>query len=348
MKHRSALLRIAVLGGGTGLPNVLRGLGALARRGHALEITAIVATTDDGGSSGRIRNQRGGLPPGDLRNCLLALADDADGTFGRLFAHRYAGRGDLAGHSLGNLLLMALAEQQGCYIKAVEAAGRMLRARGRVLPVSSGALSLEGETIAGERISGESRIGAAPAAIRRVWLKPAIAEPSEGVLQALGAADLVVLGPGSLFTSIMPVLLVRGVAEAVRSSRGTRVLVGNLMTQPGETVGMTMTDHLDAIDRHAGPELVDTVLVNETVIAPHRLRPYTEQRAELVSHAGLAERPETIQKSRLVNSSGQIRHDPARLADELIRLASTPADLPERARSAPSLSSSSSGGSLAR
>ena len=346
MKAPSAPLSVVVVGGGNGIPNVLRGLAALVRGGRALEITAIVATADDGGSSGRIRSQRGGLPPGDLRNCLLALADDADGAFGRLFAHRYAGAGDLAGHSLGNLLLMALAEQEGCYLKAVEAAGRLLRIRGRVLPASAGALRLEGETIAGERISGESRIGAAPAAIRRVWLEPAAAEPGDGVLHAFAAADLVVLGPGSLFTSILPVLLVRGVADAVRASHGVKVLVGNLMTQPGETVGMTMADHLDALDRHAGPGLVDTVLLNAAPIAPHRLRPYAEQQAELVVRAGLAERPETICEAQLVNASGKIRHDPASLAAVLTRLASASADAAARRRAVPAVSPS--GGSLVR
>ena len=346
MKAPSAPLRVVVVGGGNGIPNVLRGLAALVRKGRALETTAIVATADDGGSSGRIRSQRGGLPPGDLRNCLLALADDADGAFGRLFAHRYAGAGDLAGHSLGNLLLMALAEQEGCYLKAVEAAGRLLRIRGRVLPASAGALRLEGETIAGERISGESRIGAAPAAIRRVWLEPAAAEPGEGVLHALAAADLVVLGPGSLFTSILPVLLVRGVPEAIRASRGVKVLVGNLMTQPGETVGMTMADHLEAIDRHAGDALVDTVLLNATPIAPHRLRPYADQQAELVVRTGLSVRPETICEAPLVNASGKIRHDPTRLADMLTRLAAVAADVPARSRPVPSVSPS--GGSFAR
>jgi uncharacterized cofD-like protein len=329
---------VAVLGGGNGIPNVLRGLAALAREGRPIEITAIVATADDGGSSGRIRSQRGGLPPGDLRNCLLALADDADAAFGRLFAHRYEGVGDLAGHSLGNLLIMALAEQEGCYVKAVEAAGRMLRTRGRVLPATAYALRLVGETVAGERISGESRIGAAPAAIRSVWLEPAAPEPADGVLHALATADLVVLGPGSLFTSLLPVMLVRGVADAVRTSPGTKVLVGNLMTQPGETVGMTMADHLDALDRHAGEALVDTLLLNATPIAPRRLRPYADQQAELVSRAGLAARGETVLEAPLVNEAGKIRHDPARLADVLVRLASATADVSRRSRRAPSVS----------
>jgi len=346
VKSSSAALRVAAIGGGNGIPNVLRGLAGLVRSGHRLEITAIVTTADDGGSSGRIRSQRGGMPPGDLRNCLLALSDDGDQAFGRLFAHRYAGAGELAGHSLGNLVLMALAEQEGSYLRAVEAAGRMLRARGRVLPASDGPLHLEGETVAGERISGESRIGAAPAAVRRVWLEPSAASPGEGVVRALKAADLIVLGPGSLFTSIMPVLLIDGVPEAIRTSRAVKLLVGNLMTQPGETVGMSMSDHLEAIDRHVGPGLVDTVLVNATAIAPQRLAPYSEQQADLVSASGLADRPEVIVHAPLVNASGKIRHDPDRLAEALIRAASATPQTTARSRPAPLVSPP--GGSFAR
>jgi len=338
-------LRVAVIGGGNGMPTVLRGLADLIRAGRAIDPAAIVATADDGGSSGRIRRERGGLPPGDLRNCLLALADGSDGAFGRLFAHRYAGHGDLAGHSLGNLLLIALAEQEGSYLRAVASAGRMLGTRGRVLPASAGPLRLEGETIDGERISGESRIGAAPAAIWRVWLEPADAEPAEGVLDAIRSADLVVLGPGSLFTSLLPVLLVRGVADAIRGSRGTKVLVGNLMTQPGETVGMTMAHHLEALDRHVGRGLVDAVLLNASPIAPDRVRPYSEQNAELVSRAGLDGRPETVLEAALVNEGGKIRHDPKKLADVLLPLATRAAKAP---RSHPALSIDPPGGSLAR
>lgn len=318
-------VRLVVLGGGNGIPTVLRGLADLVRDGRRFEIAAIVATADDGGSSGRIRRERGGLPPGDLRNCLLALADDDRGVFARLLAHRYGGGGDLAGHSLGNLVLMALAEQEGCYLKALETAGRLLKARGRVLPASLQALRLEGETVDGVRISGESRIGGAPAAIRRVWLEPAVCDPAPGVLDTLRSAHLIVLGPGSLFTSLLPVLLVPGVTEAVRASQALRVLVGNLMTQPGETVAMTMVEHLEALDRHVGPALVDAVLMNSSAIAPERVAPYAAQNAELVSTAGLAARPEKVLVAPLVSDAGKIRHDPARLAGVLMRLVSRPA-----------------------
>jgi uncharacterized cofD-like protein len=206
-------------------------------------------------------------------------------------------------------------------------------------------LRLEGDTVAGDRISGESRIGAAPAAIRRVWLEPASAEPGDGVLQALSKADLIVLGPGSLFTSILPVLLVRGITDAVRASRGMKVLVGNLMTQPGETVGMTMADHLDAIDRHTGAGLVDIVLLNASPVARQRLRPYADQKAELVSREGLEARTETIREAALVNTKGKIRHEPSLLADVLVRLIPAPRTDSERLSAAPS--ASPQGGSVA-
>jgi uncharacterized cofD-like protein len=319
------LVRVVVLGGGNGIPTVLRGLAELSRAGRAMSITAVVATADDGGSSGRLRRERGGLPPGDLRNCLLALADDGRGVFARLFAHRYGGSGDLAGHSLGNLVLMALSEQEGSYLKALETAGRLLSARGRVLPASVQALRLEGETVDGTRVSGESRIGGAPAAIHRVWLDSSTADAAPGVLEALRGADLIVLGPGSLFTSLLPVLLVDGIADAVRASRGLKVLVGNIMTQPGETASMSMVDHLEALDRHVGPALIEAVLINAAPIPPERLRPYADQAAELVSASGLSSRPEKVLVAPLVSDSGKIRHDPARLAGVLMRLVSKPA-----------------------
>jgi uncharacterized cofD-like protein len=331
MKGSSAPLRVAVLGGGNGIPNVLRGLADESRAGRKLAITAIVATADDGGSSGRIRRERGGVPPGDLRNCLLALGDAAGEPWGALFAHRYAGAGALAGHSLGNLMLMALAERTGSWVDAVAEAGRYLGARGRVIPATPVGLALEAETVHGERISGESRIGAAPSAIRRVWFEPPDPAPSDGVVDALSQADLIVLGPGSLFTSLLPVLLIHGVADAIRRSSALRVLVGNLMTQPGETIGMSLAEHLEALDRHAGPGLLDVVLLHAGTIDEARLRPYREQGAELVPGGGLSSRRETALSVLLVNDSGKIRHEPARLADALLRLSEAPRPVSSRA-----------------
>lgn len=313
-------MRIAVLGGGSGIPNVLSGFARRVADGAALDVRAIVATMDDGGSSGRLRRERAAIPPGDLRNCLVALTPDG-GRFRRLFEHRYEGSGDLAGHSVGNLILTALAESEGCWGRAMTAAAAMLGAVGRVYPVSLEPARLEAETGTGERISGESKIGSAPSAIRHVWLDPVDPTPSPGVLDAIRDADLVVLGPGSLFTSLLPVLLVRGVAESVRASRGRRVLVANLMTQPGETLGMDLESHLEALDRHAGPGLVQDIVLNGAPVDAGRLRPYAEQASELVATTKASRRPERFVRADVVTPEGKIRHDPERLAPVLLGLA---------------------------
>ncbi len=312
--------RVVVLGGGNGISAVLRGIERRRRSGKPLHVTAIVATADDGGSSGRLRDERGGLPPGDLRNCLLALAPENAAGFARVFAHRYEGSGDLAGHSLGNLILAALAEQENSYLRAVELAAEMLGAGGRVLPVSLQSVRLEAEARDGSRISGESRIGKAHCAVSKVWLDPPHVEPCPGVTEAIRSADLLVLGPGSLFTSLLAVLLIPGVQAAVRASRGRRVLVANLMTQPGETLGMNLTDHLEALDRHVGPELVQDVLADGSGPDPDRVRPYEEQGAEPLSPILTAPRTERLVVRDLVTTSGKIRHDPDSLAEALLEL----------------------------
>jgi len=278
-----------------------------------------VATADDGGSSGRLRRDRGGLPPGDLRTCLLALAGSGDRPFTRLFAHRYDGSGELAGHALGNLILAALADLEGGFLRGLAVAEDLLAVNGRVLPVTEGGVRLEGRCRDGSHLSGEATIGRATA-IEEVWLEPEDAAPCAGVLEAIREADLVVVGPGSLFTSILPVLLVTGVVEAVRQARGRRVLVANLMSQPGETLDMHLTDHLRALDAHVGPALVDDVLVHEGPLDTERLVPYAEQGARPVE-ADLGGRPERIHRAFLVTGTGKIRHDAARVSEALLRLA---------------------------
>ena len=316
-------LRVSVLGGGNGASVVLRGLARRVRAGEAIEVSAIVATADDGGSSGRLRAQRGGLPPGALRSCLLALAADDGRPFVEVFAHRYGGDGDLGGHALGNLILAALAEREGDYCRGVQIAGEMLGVCGRVLPATATEVHLEASCRDGGRLSGETTIGRANA-IERVWLEPADAPACDGVEDAIRGADLVVIGPGSLFTSLLPILLVRGIASALAARRGRCVLVGNLMTQPGETLGMSLEDHLEAIDRHAGAGLVDDVLLHVGPVEDARLAPYREQGAER-----LMRQPEPLRRERFVSgsllcASGKIRHDPSKLADALLALAAAP------------------------
>jgi uncharacterized cofD-like protein len=310
--------RVTVLGGGNGISAVLRGIARRIREGAALDLTAVVATADDGGSSGRLREERGGIPPGDLRNCLLALASDEAAPLARLFAHRYEGRGDLAGHALGNLILAALADQHGSYLRSVEVAAGLLGAFGRVLPASLDALHLEGLARDGIRISGESRIGRSHCAVDRVWLVTPGASPAPGVVESVQDADLLVLGPGSLFTSLLAVLLVPGVADAVRRSRGRKVLVANLMTQPGETLGMGLAEHLQALELNAGAGLVDEVLVHGGSVDPERVRPYEDQGAEPLDTHGLEGRPERLLVGDVATSGGKIRHDPDAVAALLL------------------------------
>jgi uncharacterized cofD-like protein len=313
-----AVVKIAVLGGGNGISVVLEGLARRARSQPRLDITAIVATADDGGSSGRIRSQRGGLPPGDLRRCLVALSPFADESMATVFTHRYDGDGELGGHALGNLILTALAEQHGSYDEAVRIAAQMLGACGQVRPVSLCNVRLEGVTLGGDTLRGESEIGKAPAAMHEVRLSPPDVEPAPGVLGAIEHADLVVVGPGSLFTSLMPVLLVPGVADAVRRCRGERVMVANLMTQPGETVGMSLEQHLDAVERHAGASLVRHVLINDQTLESERLQPYVQQGSEPVTWDSGDDRSEILVAAPIATIAGKIRHDPDRLVPALL------------------------------
>jgi uncharacterized cofD-like protein len=310
--------RIVVLGGGNGISAVLEGLARKVAAGAPLHVTAVVATADDGGSSGRLRRDRGGLPPGDLRTCLLALAGTGDRPFARLFAHRFEGAGELGGHAVGNLILAALADMEGGFLRALALAEDLLATQGRVLPATEQGVRLQGRCRDGSELSGEATIGKA-SAIERVWLSPEDATPAPGVLEAIEEADLVVVGPGSLFTSILPVLLVPGVADAVRRARGRRVLVANLMSQPGETLDMHLADHLRAIDAHVGLGLVQEVLVHEGPLDAGRLVPYAEQHAVPVE-SDLDGRPERVRRAFLVTPGGKIRHDGLRVSDALLGL----------------------------
>lgn len=225
--------KVVALGGGTGLPMVLRGLRRLAIEGGIRDLTAVVAMTDDGGSSGRLRRIRGLPPPGDVRNCLVALATEEDLLAG-LFQHRYDGGEEIGGHSLGNLILAALAEQTGSFLKAVEVSSRVLRTAGRILPATLQDVSLEAVMEDGSRVTGETQIAASRKRIRRISIVPESAEPTPGIVRAVENADLVVLGPGSLFTSVIPNLAVDGIASALRRTAAVRVLAANLVSERGE------------------------------------------------------------------------------------------------------------------
>ncbi len=316
--------RIVCVGGGTGLPVVLRGLAPFAdpREGdRGIELTAVVAMADDGGSSGRLRRTRGMLPPGDVRNCLVALAR-SDSALREVFKYRFGGGKGLGGHAVGNLLIAALAELKGDFLEAVRVSEKLLQARGTVLPSTLVPVHLVATKEDGSSIYGESRIGRCPGRVKHVALSPEKPPPSEGILEAVAGADLVAIGPGSLYSSLLPNLLVHGVAAALAQSRALKVLIANLMTQPGETDGMTCEDHLRAIHEHVGP-VVDVVLYNGTPPSPDALASYARRGAFPVTadRAGLLALGVIPVEADLLKRGGRIRHDGGKVARCLVRLA---------------------------
>jgi uncharacterized cofD-like protein len=315
---------LVAVGGGSGLAVLLRGLKhyypAPAR---PFGLTAVVTMSDDGGSSGRLRRELGVLPPGDIRNCIVALADDED-RLARLFQYRFPSGNGLSGHSFGNLFLTALTGVTGDFYQAILTAESILSVRGRILPATLRDVRLRGVGQSGRVYEGESAVGSSGERLTSLQLLPAGAPAFPNAVDALEAADLIVLGPGSLYTSILPNLMITGIREAIKRSRATVVLILNLMTQPGETDRMGALEHLDALEEHVGERLAHYVLVNSARPSPRLLRNYSDSGADLieVDPAALAARGiEVIERDLLDSSDELIRHAPAKLAAALIELA---------------------------
>lgn len=302
-------MRVVALGGGTGLSALLRGL-----KRRTPYTTAVVTVTDDGGSSGRLREELGVLPPGDIRNCLVALADD-ESLMGSLFSHRFA-HGSLEGHSFGNLFLAALTQVLGDFDQAVKESARVLAIRGTVLPSTNRDVRLHACLGNGVRLEGETSIGRSAERVNRVLPDPPESEALPLALERIGEADVVVLGPGSLYTSVIPNLLVGGMCEALVRCRGPVVHVCNLMTQPGETTGHSARDHLEALIRHVGEDVVDAMLVNSAPIPASLLERYAEQGAEPVvwSEEDMEYKGVRIIERPVLEVDGHARHDPNLLA----------------------------------
>ncbi|WP_217913179.1 gluconeogenesis factor YvcK family protein [Miltoncostaea marina] len=309
----SRLPRITALGGGTGLASLLRGL-----KRAPLDITAVVTVADDGGSSGRLRRELGVLPPGDVRNCLVALADD-ESLMGTLFQHRFAD-GGLSGHPFGNIFLAALAEVTGSFDLAIQECSRVLKIRGRVLPSTLDQIRLRAERADGTIVAGESTIGAGVGPCRRVWLEPE-PTPHAPALRAIEEADLVLLGPGSLFTSVLPHLAVPEVAAALRRVKGPRVYVCNVMTQPGETDGLDAAAHVERV-LEAAPGGVDTVLVHDGALDPEAAAAYAAEGQEPVvaDVARLAAMGVRVVAGAFAEEGRMVRHSPPALAAAVIDL----------------------------
>jgi uncharacterized cofD-like protein len=330
--------RIVAIGGGTGLPAVLEGLCAAHTAGDRHSdpdaVTAIVTMTDDGGSSGRLREVFGVLPPGDIRNCIAATAH-MDSPLRDLLQHRFSQPGAFEGHPVGNLLLTALTQMTGSFPAAVDRLGEMVGARARVLPSTREDVRLIAEMESGRVVSGETAIVGAGERIRKISIAPR-PQPLPDVLRALINAHGIVVGPGSLYTSILPVLLVEGVASTISAVDAVRIYVANLMTEPGETDDYTLDDHLRAIRTHAGFDLFDYILVNTAPVDPGVVAQYEARGARSCARepslrwAGHAR---VIECALATEFSGRkIRHSPAPLAMAIRTLVERGRPKPHRAQ----------------
>ncbi|MGH8000242.1 MAG: gluconeogenesis factor YvcK family protein [Brasilonema sp.] len=309
--------KIVVIGGGTGLSTLLRGLKA-----YSANITAIVTVADDGGSSGRLRQEFGVLPPGDIRNCLAALADE-EKLLTELFQYRFKAGDGLTGHSFGNLFLTAMSDITGDLERGVAASSKVLAIRGQVLPATLSDVRLWAELADGRRIEGESKITGAGGSIVKIGCIPANPPGLPAAIKAIKEANYIIMGPGSLYTSVIPNLLVPEIADAIAASNAPRIYICNIMTQPGETQGYTVADHIRAIDAACGRPLFNAVLVHKKSPSDRALIRYAQQQ----SHPVFLDREAIAQLERRIvianvmheDETGCVRHNSQRLARVLWR-----------------------------
>jgi uncharacterized cofD-like protein len=302
--------RVVAIGGGTGMPTLLRGL-----KEHTTNISAVVTVADDGGSSGRLRSELGVLPPGDIRNCMAALAD-AEPLMTKLFQYRFSKGSGLEGHSFGNLFIVAMSGVIGNFEQAVRESSRVLAVRGQILPSTLENVTLCAEMEDADTIRGEHLITESPKRIKRVFLHPEHIQANPEAIRAILEAELIVMGPGSLYTSLLPNLVVSDIARAVRASSALKVYVCNVATQPGETDEFTMADHVAAIQRHAGEDILDLVLANSNL--RHDFPP--EWHVSVVEPDGRPVEGADVVLADVVNDDNRLRHDPQKLAAALMRL----------------------------
>jgi len=319
-------LRVVAIGGGTGLSALLQGLKQYTKPGDSaaplLDITAIVTVSDDGGSSGRLRREFDVLPPGDIRNCMVALSEDS-ALLSRLFQYRFAAGRGLKGHSFGNLFLMALTHVMGDFPEAVKASCEVLKIAGRIYPATNTNVALEATLEDGSKVVGETRISRSRSRIKGVRLKPRTARPLPDTLRAIADADVITLGPGSLFTSVIPNLLVNGIPEAIRSSPAVKAYFVNLMWQPGETTDFRASDHIRAIHQHAHGRLLDYAITNMRPIKPEMKKRYARQEALPVENDldAIFKMGVRVMAGRLASSVDHVRHDPVATAAVVMQLA---------------------------
>lgn len=312
--------RVVAIGGGTGLPVVLTALKRYLGS-RVADLTAVVTVTDDGGSSGRLREELKILPPGDIRNCLVALAE-VEPLMAQLFQFRFGGDGALAGHSFGNLFLAALADVTGSFLQGIRTAGKVLAVQGTILPSTLESVSLGAELTDGTIVHGESKLRQGKHPVRRVFMEPDAVRALPEVLEAISRAEAIVLAPGSLYTSLIPNLLVGGVGDALRKAAALRIYVANLMTEPGETDGLTLADHLEALYAHGGDGVVDGVVAHGRPFRRDVLARYEKAGARpvVVDRERLHALGVWITEADLTGPTELARHHPDKLGRVLVRL----------------------------
>jgi uncharacterized cofD-like protein len=326
MSSPSSLSSVVSIGGGTGLSCLLKGLKysvldfpeppSQEAIPWISRLTAVVTVTDDGGSSGRLRDELRVLPPGDIRNCLVALSMD-ESLLSHLFQYRFSGTGQLQGHSFGNLFLTALTGVTGDFLKAIQVSSDVLATRGRIYPATLEDVRLEAILQDGTRLQGESAIAAARGRVRKISLAPGGVRPVAAVLEAIRLADVITIGPGSLFTSLIPNLLVKGICREIKKARALKVFIGNLMTQPGETTGFCASDHIRAVQEHTGGMAFDGIILNKRPIANQVLARYRREGAipVLSDYKVLEQMGLRVFEGDLLAQGKVVRHDPALLAN---------------------------------
>jgi uncharacterized cofD-like protein len=317
-----AEIDLVAIGGGTGLATLLSGLKVFVNSQidnlpMVRHLSAIVAVSDDGGSSGRLRDELQMPPPGDIRNCMVALSEDSH-LLSRLFQYRFSGEGDLSGHSFGNLFLAAMSEITGDFAEAVRLSSEVLASKGHIFPATVANVRLGAELQDGRIVRGETNISKVGSRISKLCLEPENCEPHPDALAAIARADIVTIGPGSLFTSLLPPLLVRGVAQAIADSEAKKVFVCNLMTQPGETDGFTAGRHLEIVREYTPQLNFDYVIVNGTPINEEQVEAYRLEGAEQIgvhgSILGATIEGAMVVHANLLDDGPKVRHQPEKLA----------------------------------
>jgi uncharacterized cofD-like protein len=325
-------LNVVTIGGGNGLSTLLSGLKRFVGASESepvwlKNLAAIVAVSDDGGSSGRLRDELQMLPPGDIRNCMVALSEDSH-LLSKVFRHRFSGDGHLSGHSLGNLFLAALTEITGDFAEAVKLSSEILASKGHIYPATVSDVRLAAELVDGSTIRGETNIGKMGSYIKRLHLEPENCHPLPEALAAIYDADVITIGPGSLYTSLLPPILVNGVADAIAESAAVKIFICNLMTQPGETDGLNSRRHLEIVREYASEIDFDYVVVNNRPISEKQFQRYLEEGAEQIGvHGSIS--PETIEGAEVVygnllDEGEMVRHHPEKLAQVVLLCALQP------------------------